>query len=76
MKLRVHRLSEPPVEVDGDRVRITCGNDHYEIREQHGHGKDGTYLLVRLEEHDGQLALDLAVFPTGGNSIRLKGGLR
>jgi hypothetical protein len=33
-------------------------------------------LLVRLEEHDNGLALNLAMFPTGGNGVRLKGGLR
>jgi hypothetical protein len=76
VKLIVRRAGEPPIEVEGERVDIFCGNDHYELREQTGHGKDGTYLLVRIEEHDGKLALDLAVFPTGGNSVRLKGGLR
>lgn len=76
MKLLVHRYDGPPFEIEGDRVRIMCGKDHYEMREQVGHGPDGTYLLVRIEEHDGGLALDLAVFPYGGNAIRLKGGLR
>ena len=76
MKLLVHRPGEPPVEIEGDRVRITCGRDNYEMREQVGHGRDGSYLLVRIEEHDGALAMDLAVFPNGGNSVRLKGGLR
>ena len=76
MKLLIHRPGQPPLEVEGDRVSITCGRDNYELREQQGHGRDGSCLLVRLEEHDGSLALDLAVFPNGGNSVRLKGGLR
>lgn len=55
--------------MEGDRVRVMLGKDHFEMREQDG-------LLVRLEEHDGGLAMDLAMFPNGGNAVRLKGGLR
>jgi hypothetical protein len=69
MKFVIYPHGEPPVEIDGERIRIMCGNDHFELREQGG-------LLVRIEEHDGGLTLDLAVFPSGGNAIRLKGGLR
>lgn len=69
MKLVIYRSDGPPIEVAADRVRVLCGHDHFEMREQGG-------LLVRIEEHDGSLAMDLAVFPTGANGIRLKGGLR
>lgn len=76
MKLLVHRGGQPPLEIESDGVRITCGRDDYEVREQTAHSKDGPCLLVRLEQHDGTPALDLAVFPNGDNSVRLKGGLR
>ena len=76
MKLMIERDGAPPVEVEGVRVRVMCGDDHFEMREQTGHGSDGSSLLVRLEEHDGVLAMDLAVFPYGANAVRLKGGLR
>ena len=69
MKIVVEREGKPPVEIEGVRVRVMCGRDHFEMREQGG-------LLVRLEEHDDKLALELAVFPNGANSVRLKGGLR
>lgn len=69
MKLVIYRHGEPPIEVEADRVRVMCGLDHFEMRDQGG-------LIVRLEEHDGGLASDLAVFPGGGNTVRLKGGLR
>lgn len=69
MKLMIYRSGEPPIEIEGERVRVMCGQDHFEMREQGG-------LLVRIEEHDGGLAMDLAVFPNGGNAVRLKGGLR
>lgn len=69
MKLLVTRPDGPPIEIEADRVRVFCGPDHFEMREQDG-------LLVRIEEHDGGLALNLAVFPMGGNAVRLKGGLR
>ena len=76
MKLVIYQHGDRPIEIEADRVRVLCGQDHFEMREQVGHGRDGSSLLVRLEEHDGGLALDLAVFPSGGNAIRLKGGLR
>ena len=70
MKILIERHGMPPIEVEGGvRIRILCGKDYYELREQGG-------LLVRLEEHNGGLAMDLAMFPQGGNSVRLKGGLR
>ncbi len=69
MKLLVEREGKPPIEIEGVRVRVMCGRDHFEMREQGG-------LLVRIEEHDGGLAMDLAVFPQGANAVRLKGGLR
>jgi hypothetical protein len=69
MKLLIHRHDAAPLEVEGDRVRILVGRDHFEMREQDG-------LLVRIEEHDGGLAMHLALFPAGANSVRLKGGLR
>lgn len=69
MKLVIYKPDGPPVEIETDRVRVMCGQDHFEMREQGG-------LLVRIEEHDGSLAMDLAVFPGGSNSVRLKGGLR
>jgi hypothetical protein len=72
MKLVIYRSDGPPVEIAAERVRIMCNRDHFEIREQ----DPGRGLLVRLEEHDDKLATDLAVFPNGGNSVRLKGGLR
>jgi hypothetical protein len=67
---------DKPIEIEADRLRVFCDRDHFELREQTAHGRDGSSLLVRLEEHDGGLALDLAVFPNGSNAIRLKGGLR
>ena len=69
MKIMIYKLDGPPIEIDAHRVRVMCGQDHFEMREQGG-------LLVRLEEHDGGLAMDLAMFPNGGNAVRLKGGLR
>ena len=78
MKLLIERNGEAPIAIEGDgmRVRVMCGRDHFEMREQTAHGRDGSSLLVRLEEHDGGLAMDLAVFPYGANAVRLKGGLR
>ena len=76
MKILIYQPGATPLEVEGTHVHVTCGLDHYELREQLGHGRDGSYLLVRLEEHDGGLGQDLAVFPNGANSVRLKGGLR
>ena len=69
MKLVIYKLDGPPIEIDAHRVRVMCGLDHFEMREQEG-------LLVRLEEHDGGLAMDLALFPAGANGVRLKGGFR
>jgi hypothetical protein len=69
MKLVLYRPGGPPIEVEAERVRVMCGQDHFEMREQDG-------LLVRLEEHKGKLGLDLALFPAGANVVRLKGGLR
>lgn len=69
MKLVIYQHGSRPIEIEADRVRVLCGDDHFEMRAQEG-------LLVRIEEHDGGLALNLAVFPIGGNAIRLKGGLR
>jgi hypothetical protein len=69
MKLVIYTPNNRPIEVEAERVRVLCGQDHFEMREQQG-------LLVRLEEHDGSLAMDLAMFPNGGNGVRLKGGLR
>lgn len=71
MKLVVYQHGKEPIEIDADRVRVMCGPDHFEMR---AHGESG--LLVRLEEHDGGLAGDLAMFPAEGNGVRLKGGLR
>ena len=76
MKLIIYQSGDRPLEIEADRVRVMCGADHFEMREQIGHGRDGSSLLVRLEEHDGGLAMDLAMFPNGGNAVRLKGGLR
>jgi len=75
VKLVIYQ-GDRPIEIETDRAHVLCGQDHFELREQQGHGRDGSSLLVRLEEHDGLLATDLALFPTGGNSVRLKGGLR
>lgn len=69
MKLVVYRSGDVPIEIEADRLRVMCGKDHFEMREQDG-------LLVRIEEHDGGLAMHLALLPTGGNGVRLKGGLR
>lgn len=69
MKLVIHRYDGPPIEIETERVRVFCGQDHFEMRENDG-------LLVRLEEHDRHLALDLALFPHGSNGVILKGGLR
>ena len=69
MKLVIYRPGNAPIEIEADRVRVMCGRDHFEMREQEG-------LLVRLEEHDGDLAMDLALFPADANGVRLKGGLR
>ena len=76
MKLVIYQHGAAPIEIEADRVRVMCGQDHFEMREQQGHGRDGSSLLVRIEEHDGGLAGDLAMFPNGGNAVRLKGGLR
>jgi hypothetical protein len=76
MKLVIYQHGGPPIEIEADRVRVMCGQDHFEMREQQGHGRDGSSLLVRIEEHGGGLAGDLAMFPNGGNAVRLKGGLR
>ena len=46
------------------------------MREVIGHGKDGSCLLVRIEEHHGGLAMDLAMFPADANGVRLKGVLQ
>jgi hypothetical protein len=70
VKLVIHRSDAPPLTIESDRVFVTRGLDHFRLTEQ----EEG--LLVRLEEHDNGLALNLAVFPTGGNGVRLKGGLR
>lgn len=70
MKLVIHQSDGPPVTIESDRVYLTRGLDHFRLCEQENS------LLVRLEEHDGGLALDLAVFPAAGNGVRLKGGLR
>ena len=69
MKLVIYQHGDAPITIEADRVRVLCGQDHFEMREQDG-------LLVRIEEHDDALTIDLAVFPHGGNAIRLKGGLR
>jgi len=69
VKLVIERAGQAPLEIEGFRVRVFCGLDHFEFREQGG-------LLIKIEEHAGGLATDLAVFPNGGNSVRLKGGLR
>lgn len=76
MKLVIYQHGDRPIEIEADRVNVMVGQDHFELREVTGHGKDGSSLLVRIEEHDGGLAMDLAVFPAGGNAVRLKGGLR
>jgi hypothetical protein len=76
VKLVIYRHGMPETEIEADRVRVMCGQDHFEMREVIGHGRDGSSLLVRIEEHDGGLAGDLAVFPNNGNGVRLKGGLR
>ena len=76
MKIVIYRNDGPPIETDAQRIRVMCGRDHFEMREQLAHGRDGSSLVVRLEEHDSRLTLDLAVFPAGANSVRLKGGLR
>lgn len=69
MKIVIQRKGAPPIEIDdADRIRIFVGPDHFELREAAG-------LLVRLEEHDKHLAIDLAMFPQGANAVRLKGGL-
>ena len=75
MKLMIYRHGDAPIEIEAERVRVMCGLDHFEMRTQVEHG-GAQRLLVRLEEHDGGLAMDLAVFPTGANGVRLKGGLR
>jgi hypothetical protein len=70
VKIVIYRKGASPIEMEGaDRVRVMCGKDHFELREQGG-------LLVRLEEHDGTLTIDLALFPAGANAVRLKSGLR
>ena len=79
MKLLIHRHGEPPLEIEScDRIRIDCGRDGYELRDSPDPlaADSDKSLLVRLETHDGSLAVDLAVFPSGANSVRLKGGLR
>jgi len=68
VRIVIYKLDGPPVEIEAHRVRVMCGQDHFEMREQNG-------LLVRLEEHNGDLAMDLALFPAGANGVRLKGGL-
>lgn len=77
MKLVIYRADGPPLEVEAERFDLMCGQDHFGVRQQLGHGGESA-LLIRLETHAGILSTDLAVvvFPNGGNSIRLKGGLR
>lgn len=69
MKLVVYRSGDAPIEIEADRLRVICGQDHFEMREQDG-------LLIRIEEHDGALAMHLALLPSASNGVRLKGGLR
>ena len=75
MKLLVYQLDGSPIEIEAHHVRVMCGQDHFEMRTQVEHG-GAQSLLIQLEEHDGGLAMDLAVFPTSANGVRLKGGLR
>ena len=75
MKLVIYKPDSPPIEIEVarvDRVSVMCGRDHFELREQVEHGGDQS-LIVRLEEHDGKLGMDLALFPNSANSVRLKG---
>lgn len=77
MKIVIYRHGEAPIEIEGERVRVMCGQDHFDMRGERGEGaEEQGGLLVRLEEHDGTLAVDLALFPAGSNGVRLKGGLR
>jgi len=76
VKLVIYQHGGAPIEIEAERVRVLCGDDHFEMRSAGSSRGEQGGLLVRIEEHDGGLALDLAVFPQGGNAIRLKGGLR
>lgn len=72
LKLVIRHADKPPTVInDGQFVQIVCGEDVFGIWP---HGDGG--ILVRIEEHADRLASHLAVFPEGGNSVRLKGGLR
>jgi hypothetical protein len=71
MKLILVFSDKPPIEVDKvERIKLRHGKDEYEVR------PSNDSLLVRIEAHGDGLAMDLAVFPIGGNGIRVKGGLR
>ncbi len=74
MKLIIHQSGGRPIEINTDRVRVMCGQDHFVMREQLE--RDGSSLLVQLEEHDGTLAIGLALFPSAANVVRLKGTTR
>lgn len=67
MKFILYQSGKMPIEVEAERARVSVGNDDFEFREQDG-------LLIRLEEHRGVIAMDLAVLPKATNTITLKGG--
>jgi hypothetical protein len=71
VKIVIYQPGGEPIEIHAaSRIRIVTDQDHFEMRAQSGG------LLIRLEEHDGGLAGDLAMFPREGNGVLLKGGLR
>lgn len=72
MKVTIYRPDGPPIEMTTNRMRVRCDSgEHFEMRESSEGG-----MLVRIEELNDSLTLDLAMFPNGGNGVRLKGGLR
>jgi hypothetical protein len=73
MALVIHHPGKRSTVIDeGDRIRIVLpSGERFELRES-PHGG----LCVTLEEHEGELALTMAVLPQTGNRISLKGGLR
>lgn len=34
MKIVIYKLDGPPVEIEGHRIRVMCGQDHFEMRNQ------------------------------------------
>lgn len=67
MKLKINLPNATPIEIESHSFEIEIGPDKFSLREKHG------ALLVRLEETDSALAVDLCVLPDTSNGVRLRG---